>query len=223
MLKLSRLLHFLLRSPLSLLRVLFFRLTWTRRTAFSAASAWGLTLALLSTLWAGNVAAQDTPAADNDESSDLASMAIWGIINYTRWPQENDALKVCLLGESVHAEFIRRSAKVIQLRRAVVLQDIPATVDKIRACDVAYFGVMSAQQRTPLLRALTGLAVLTIGEGVDFCSAGGMFCLLPERNDAGEGANEGLFATNLDVISRSTLKITPRVLRLSRQMRGQGN
>lgn len=157
-----------------------------------------------------------------DESGDLSSMVIWGIVNYTRWPQEDGALKVCLLGSSTHAEVIRRSAEVIQFRRTIVVREIPATVEKIKDCNVAYFGDLPAQQLTLLLRALMNLPVLTIGEDSAFCSAGGMFCLLSDRE--GETMNgEGLFAANLDVISRSGLKVNPRVLRLSQQMRGMGN
>jgi hypothetical protein len=187
-------------------------------------------LALFLTLSAGSVVAQglDAPdAPDNKpalkhDSSGLSSMVIWGIVNYTRWPQEDGPLKVCLLESSAQTEVIRRSAEAFHFRRVIVLREPPATLADIKGCDVAYFGSLPAQQTTLLLRTLVNLPVLTIGEGTDFCSAGGMFCLASDRETAAENG-EGMFATNLDVIARSGLRVNPRVLRLSQQMRGQGN
>jgi hypothetical protein len=211
----SRLPYFLLFPLRVLARGLFSRLGMLRRTALPAAIAVAAAAALI--VPAG-VAAQDKPPTNNE----LSGVVVWGIVSYTRWPLENGPMKFCLLGESAHAAVIRRAAETLQFRRAVVLRETLPTVEAVEGCDVAYFGFLPEQQTTLLLRALVGLPVLTIGEGAAFCSAGGMFCLLP---DAGAAAanDDVLFATNLDVISRSSLRVTPRVLRLSRRIHGQEN
>jgi hypothetical protein len=51
--------------------------------------------------------------------------------------------------------------------------------------------------------------VLLLGEGADFCSDGGMFCLEP-------GAGASRFGANLDAIARSGLRVNPLVLRIAR-------
>jgi hypothetical protein len=48
-----------------------------------------------------------------------------------------------------------------------------------------------------------------IGEGAEFCSDGGMFCL-----DAGTTAAR--FTVNLDAVARSGLRVNPSVLLIAR-------
>jgi hypothetical protein len=205
-------------------RGLFNRLPATRRIASSIGIALGFASASMG-FASTPPASSDAAAAQEDVASDaseLSAAVLWGIISYTRWPQEDAPLKICLIGESAHAEAIRRLAMAIEFRRTVVVHDLPAETEKAQECDVAYFGSLPEQQRNQILHSLTGLPVLTIGEGgVAFCSAGGMFCL--HATDAASSNGGGLFATNLDVISRSGLRITPRVLRLSRHLRSQEN
>ena len=64
-----------------------------------------------------------------------------------------------------------------------------------------------------LLQSTVGRPVLMIGEGQEFCTDGGMFCLQPAASELG-------FAVNLDAVARSGLRVNPRVLRMARQTTG---
>ena len=59
------------------------------------------------------------------------------------------------------------------------------------------------------LAQLTGRPVLTMGEGAEFCSSGGLFCLVPRP--AGHGLR---VEVNLDAVARSGLHVHPQVLKI---------
>lgn len=141
---------------------------------------------------------------------------VWGIVGYTRWPTQPEVLRVCLAGDSEHAEAIRRGADWTVPERHGVVRQLASGENPAAACDLVYVGRLAPETRSQLLGQLSGKPVLTIGEGAGFCSAGGMFCL----------AQDGpvvRFSANLDAISRSSLHINPQVLRLSRGVRGVGS
>jgi hypothetical protein len=167
----------------------------------------------------GSVRAAQADFATEQHDSRVITV-VWNIISYTRWPDEKGSLRVCLPEENKYATLIRRSARVVGLRRPVVVRIVPP--DATGACDVVYFAAAPAVEMGQRLRELAGSPVLTIGENPSFCSAGGMFCLLLDGAGRGRGDRENTvarFAANLDAISRSHLRVNPQVLRLSK--RGQ--
>ncbi|MDR2688349.1 MAG: YfiR family protein [Azoarcus sp.] len=143
-------------------------------------------------------------------------LMVWGIISYTHWPNEQGPLRLCLPEGNANAILIGQYAKEVDIGRPVVTIMAALDTDTVSAqtCDVVYFADMSVQDAGRILRTLTGGYVLTLGDGQSFCSEGGMFCILPDHTD--DKNSNGRFAANLDAISRSALRVNPRVLRLSR-------
>ncbi|MCL2162118.1 MAG: YfiR family protein [Betaproteobacteria bacterium] len=140
----------------------------------------------------------------------------WGIVGYTRWPDMNGALRICLSGEDRHSTIIRQSARSVELGRQVIVRSTPENAAS--ACNIVYVSGAGMDAVGELLRSLAGAPVLTIGDGDRFCRMGGMFCLL----SGGEGSSEKAidrFAVNEKAISSSPLQINPQVLRLSKRNR----
>ncbi|MDR0702177.1 MAG: YfiR family protein [Azoarcus sp.] len=170
-------------------------------------------LGLAVLVFAGNARTAD--AAVPTRASKVATV-VWGIISYTRWSGEQKSLRICLPEDSAYAVAIRESAKVVTPGRPVVVRTTPP--DAATACDVVYFHDISSEEASHLLKTFIGAPVLTIGEGRAFCTAGGMFCLLPGSGGETEGGG-ARFAVNLDATSRSHLRISPQVLKLSKHGR----
>ncbi|MDR3352480.1 MAG: YfiR family protein [Zoogloeaceae bacterium] len=146
----------------------------------------------------------------------MAAVIVAGVINYTRWPRLGEAIRICFAGKSAHAEEIRQLSPVTQK-----MKGSPSTFlvlsqegEVARDCDLVYVGDLPDEEVRTLLKATGNTAILTIGEGKEFCSLGGMFCLEAEPK-----ANSVGFAANLDAISRSQLRVNPQVLRLSSRLR----
>lgn len=135
--------------------------------------------------------------------------AVLGILAHTRWPQRRppQPLQLCVN---------ERSSSVLELR--TLHESVPSgrltpvrLVDLADAlppdCDAIYLGAGPAAAEP--LAQLTGRPVLTMGEGAEFCSSGGLFCLVPRP--AGHGLR---VEVNLDAVARSGLHVHPQVLKI---------
>lgn len=181
------------------------------RLARAARRAPLLRLAMLALALAGAPMLFATGTLVANAPRDL-SAAVWGIISYTRWPQPPVPLRVCVLGATQHAEAIARTAEWAAPQLEVAFPQI-ILAHAADACDVVHVGHLADDERVTLIQSLVGRPVLSIGEGDDFCSAGGMFCI-----DTSDGGLR--FGANLDALSRSPLRVNPQVLRLGRELNG---
>lgn len=157
-------------------------------------------------------AAQTTPAASAAPRASVATV-VAGILGYTRWPTESGALRLCTLGRGPAVdELLSATTDLGSPQRRVAVQALASPAQMRVACDAVYVADSGAAAARETLRALAGQPVLLLGEGADFCSDGGMFCLEP-----GEGSTR--FGANLDAIARSGLRVNPLVLRIARGAR----
>jgi hypothetical protein len=151
-------------------------------------------------------------AVNVDKVRDSKLMTIfWGIVGYTRWPDAKERYRICLSGDDQHSAMIRQSS----IRRGHGVTTLSTLENAATACDVVYVSGTGTDEVGKLSRLIAGAPVLSIGDGGQFCSMGGMFCLLPGSKGGGEKPIDR-FAANLDAISRSTVRINPQVLRLSK-------
>jgi YfiR/HmsC-like len=132
-----------------------------------------------------------------------------GILSYTRWPSELTPIRLCLLGRSSTVEEVLRSAEVGAAQRGVAVRALSGAGQLRGACDAVYLAGQDPAAGREVLKATAGQPVLVLGEGADFCSDGGMFCLEPS-------ATAVRFGANLDAIARSGLRVHPMVLRIAR-------
>jgi hypothetical protein len=157
------------------------------------------------------VSAQQNSVNTNKPRDSKLMTIFWGIVGYTRWPDAKGALRICLSGDDQHSAMIRQSA--IKLGHGV--STLSTLENTATACDIVYVSGTGTDEVGKLSRLLAGAPVLSIGDGGQFCSMGGMFCLLSGSKGGGEKPIDR-FAANLDAISRSTVRINPQVLRLSK-------
>ena len=77
------------------------------------------------------------------------------------------------------------------------------------ACDALYIGDLTLPAMRQVTARVRGRPVVTIAEADPACRSEAMFCLVFE-------AQRLSFQMNLDAISRSSVRVDPRVLRMSR-------
>ncbi len=135
-------------------------------------------------------------------------MGVWGIVRYTRWPYPLQSLDFCFTGETSLRHAIVETSYTAAPEYNTVFKDLSFGEDP-SACEVIYAGRLSPEQATSLIKKLADKPILLVGEGRDFCTTGGMFCIEEEYR----------FAANLDAISRSSLRVNPQVLRLFIRLR----
>ncbi len=132
------------------------------------------------------------------------------ILGYTAWIEpDRNSLLLCVSRGAADADAILAHAKLQRLRWPLAGRSIEPDEPPPAPCDVIVFEGWQALSQRQALRGLAGRPVLSIGQGSEFCSDGGMFCLTPDP--------AGLrFEVNLDAVSRSGLRVHPQVLRLAR-------
>jgi len=151
------------------------------------------------------VAPQDAP----DVRSPLVTV-VAGIVSYTRWPGEPRSVRLCAVGKGHGVDDLLESGDLGSAQLSVPVRARSGTAGALDECDAIYVGALPGDATRRLVKAAIGRPVLLIGEGTEFCTDGGMFCLQPAAPAAG-------FAVNLDALARSGLKVNPRVLRIARQ------
>jgi hypothetical protein len=145
---------------------------------------------------------EPTPAAAADSADSVASL-VGGIISYSRWPTQPRPVRLCLAGATRYA--LRISDAQRTAGQSLMIRSV-GSAGKSATCDVIYIGTMRPAARTRLIAATRGQPVVTIVENDPACRSGAMFCLVPAR---------GTFRLNLDAVSRSQVRVDPRVLRIA--------
>lgn len=150
------------------------------------------------------------PAASVDrntlETAAGVAHVVGSILAYTRWPQKPDPVRLCVVGPAKHADQLSGPLPggAVAVRRA-----LPTGAPEITsACDVLYFGDIGPLALRRATASVRDKAVLTLAESDPGCRGGAMFCLRFDPRLS--------FALNIDAITRSTIRVDPRVLRVSR-------
>jgi hypothetical protein len=171
--------------------------------------------ALALALWPATMRAQSSaesvPAIPN-----VLTKVVAGIVSYTRWPSSPASIRLCTIGRGSGIDALQRSQEIGSPGRGVTIVAVPDLDAAAQGCDVVYLGQSTVVGSRQAVRAFSGRPVLMLGEGADFCSDGGMFCLEP-------AAATPRFGVNLDAVARSGLKVNPQVLRIARGGEGPGS
>jgi hypothetical protein len=162
--------------------------------------------ATLLTLAAASVAADSSLAAPGATDAAAVARMVQSFVEYARWPGRRDPVRLCVVGPAQHA------GRLGELRladgRAVQRRNLAASALPGADCDVAYLGPMTPTALRAATTALRGRGVLTIAEADPTCRSQAMFCLI-------HGQQTLSFRLNIDAVSRSGMKVDPRVLRMA--------
>lgn len=155
-------------------------------------------------------AAADMPlgavAPGGDPYAGAAARTVRAIMEYARWNERRDPLDLCVVGPAQHAELLGnwRTADGRQVQR----RNVGASVAALTGCDVLYLGVLAMPVQRQLTAAVRGRGVLTIAEADPTNTSEAMFALTYKPASLS-------FRLNIDAVSRSGMKIDPRVLRVA--------
>jgi len=141
-------------------------------------------------------------------ADDATARIVGAILDYSRWPEPRAAIRLCIDEQAKNADALGHI--VLSGNRPVRIVRVMATTPGLAtACDALYIAksdLATMRQQTAKVR---GAAVVTIAEADRECQSEAMFCLTQQ-------AGQMSFRLNIDAVSRSTVRIDPRVLRLSR-------
>ena len=166
-------------------------------------------------LWPATMHAQSS-AGEPAIAPGMLTKVVAGIVSYTRWPDAMASIRLCTIGRGPGVDALQRSHEIGTPGRAVAIVAVRDLDAAEQGCDVLYLAQSTAAHVRQAVRQFAGRPVLMLGEGADFCSDGGMFCLEP-------AAPKPRFGVNLDAVARSGLKVNPQVLHIARGAEGPGS
>jgi hypothetical protein len=164
----------------------------------------------------GLLAARAQPGEPATAPRATVAGVVAGIVSYTRWPGDASAIRLCTLGRGASIDELLRAADIGSSQRSVTVRPVTSATQAREGCQAVYVSGIGVAAARDLLQVLAAQPVLLLGEGLEFCSDGGMFCLEP-------GATSVRFNANLDAIARSGLRVNPLVLRIARGATGAGS
>jgi hypothetical protein len=174
---------------------------WLRSEPVHRTGIWGKACWLILCLV---TALPSTSLADATRDTAVAQLVV-AIIGYTQFPVMPSPIRVCIVGATVHGGAL---GNAVFPGRQSTSNTAPPMAGPL-PCDVLYLGQFTTLTITQgWVRRAVGKPVVTIAEDDPGCHSQAMFCLayLPDRVS---------FRLNIDAISRSTVRIDPRVLRVS--------
>jgi len=164
---------------------------------------------ILLALLCGLATAQEAPpTAPASARGDDVARIVGGIISFTQWPGAlAGKIRLCITTPAAHADALVRSMSSTE-QLAGVQYLAPEDTHLDTGCDVIYIEQVNDADRANLFQRLAGRPVLSIAGSASGCLMGSLFCL----SDNGQPTT---FSVNLDTISRSGLRISPKVLFLA--------
>lgn len=170
-----------------------------------------LSVALATSCAAPLLAAADMPlgtvAPGGSPYAGAAARTVKGIMDFARWPERRDPLVLCVAGPARHAAQLGgwRMADGRQVQR----RNVAASAAGVAGCDVLYLGQLAMPVQRQLTAAVRGRGVLTIAEADPANTSEAMFAFTYQPTSLS-------FRLNIDAVSRSGMKIDPRVLRVAK-------
>ncbi len=118
--------------------------------------------------------ARPLEAQSSERGLAIRSAFLFNFARFTEWPADSRELRLCVLGDRALAEAVRTLDGRSANDRVIRTRPIP-DVQAARDCEMVFVG--SQQDPLEVTRYLRGRNVLTVGEGPDFLSRGGMIQL----------------------------------------------
>lgn len=135
----------------------------------------------------------------------VVARTVGGMISYTRWPEPRAVVNICVTGTTAYGDGLGGAAAVAG-RPVTVRRVLPG--NEVAGCDVLYIGRMRDSDRQRTMQSIRDRPVLSIAESDPACRGGSIFCLRPLPDRVG-------FRFSIDAVSRSAVRIDPRVLRIA--------
>jgi hypothetical protein len=144
--------------------------------------------------------------AGSDAQAAATARMVRSFIDFARWPVQPNPVTLCVVGPVANAGQL--DGLTLADGRRVARRSVAPAALAGAGCHVAYLGRLEPAVGRQAVLALRGKGVLTIAESDPQCRSQAMFCLRSDR--------QGLaFSVNIDAISRSGVRVDPRVLRMA--------
>jgi hypothetical protein len=149
--------------------------------------------------------------------NDVKAAFLYNFTKFIEWPPPSqpvaDPFRLCVLADAAFTRAVDSTIadEAVDGRRLVRVE--PQSVDEVRGCAILYVGREHLDRGARLLAAARDLPVLTVGEGPQFVEHGGAIGFVLENNRV-------RFDVSSRAVQRSGLKVSSKLLRVARSVKG---
>jgi len=144
---------------------------------------------------------------------------LYNFTKFVDWPQTsgNDTqgpLEICVIGDDPFGDDLDKIVKGKSVNeRPLVVRRLRGAVDA-RTCSIAFVSSSERGHLRPILEALRGTSVLSVGDTPGFAKMGGVINFILQDNRV-------RFEINVDAAQRARLKISSKLLSLAKVVRSK--
>ncbi|MBD2814290.1 YfiR family protein [Xenorhabdus sp. Flor] len=149
-------------------------------------------------------------AKEKIKLNENVARVVSGIISYTHWPVTRSTLHLCLVAPSNYIDVlanINMPTDETKLQVEILNFNAEKLLEK---CDIVYYGQIDPILQHQVISQKNGKPLLTIAEQNQHCEIGSAFCLNID-------STQTTFNLNLDILTRSGVRVDPNVLQLARK------
>ncbi|PHM46051.1 hypothetical protein Xmau_00446 [Xenorhabdus mauleonii] len=170
-----------------------------------------LTASYLTVVISNSTVMAMTDTSEKIKLNENVARVVSGIISYTHWPATHTVLRLCLVPPSNYISALA-NLNMISDDTELQIETLNFNVEQlIEKCDVIYYGQIDPSRQHLVISKKNSKPLLTIAENNSQCEIGSAFCLNIDSTQA-------TFSLNLDILTRSGVRVNPNVLQLARKV-----
>ena len=150
----------------------------------------------------------------------VKALFLYNFINFVEWPAgssffSSSSMNICIVGDDPFDDALNNIRnETVKGKKLIIRTRHP--FDEPGVCQILFIPASERSHMESILRSVKGENVLTIADFVEGARQGAIIGFYIEQQKV-------RFAVNLDAARRSGLKISAKLLRLSKIIKGTGN
>ncbi len=183
-----------------------------RRAALSLRHGAGLAALCLAALGIPLTMAQGAGGAFSEYQ--VKAAFLYNFAKFVEWPSNGDAkpVKIGILGDDPFGDYLDDAIRGKTIRGRPIEARRFRSIGDLQVCDILFISGSEAKRVREIFKALSGVPVLTVGEGRDFAEEGGMIGLIIE-------AGKVRFDINNKAAKASGITVRSQLLQLARSVK----
>ena len=139
---------------------------------------------------------------------------LYNFAKFVEWPSTEEAapVKIGILGDDPFGDYLDDAIRGKTIRGRPIEARRFRYVDDLQVCDILFISDSEAKRLPEIIKTLSGVPVLTVGEGRDFAEEGGMIGLVLE-------AGKVRFDINNKAAKASGITVRSQLLQLARNVK----
>ncbi len=157
--------------------------------------------------------ASSTYANPKNKEYHIKAAFLLNFVKFMEWPSHDPSdtssfINICILGDDPFDEALNTiEDKIVKEKKLVIKRSLK--IEDIKDCQILFICTSEKKKLSEILTKIKDLPILTVAETKNFCQSGGVLNFIIVKGKIH-------FEINVDAAKRSGLKISSKLLKLSK-------